>query len=623
MTAFQRMNVVDGLTVSHYYRMKSLAARRDRRMNLIREVREGRMRSMFPNHLTEVLGDEGIAIANWIDVVARDGAEVLAPLPALNCAAGAMRTDADKKRAEKKNRIGDWYWRQSKLDVQMLYGADWYPSYGFVPFFIEPDFDCKCPIIQIDDPIGAYYERDRFFNVSVYAKTVWRSIDELAAMYPEFEGRIRSDRNTSGSENGSGFLEVVRWVDDTYVTLFIPSRQGLILSQYAHGFGRPPVYIAARPGISMQATRGQFDDVVFVQLARAIMAGLGLEAAEKAVQAPLIIPNDVMELNIGPDAVIQTANPAGVGRANLMLPPAAFQESQALYQELTIGSRYPDARMGQVNASVITGRGVQAMMGTFDSQLKANQTVFAHALREVTSMAFEMDEKAFPKAVKKVRGTLSGRSYEMTYIPERDINGNYECDITYGFAAGLNPSQAIVMMEQLRGDSIISRGFVRDNLPMDIDSVQEQQEVDVEATRDALKQGLFQYAQALGPMAEQGQDPTNALKAIADVISQRENGVALEDAVSSAFAALQQAQQAAQQAAAEQAQQAAAAQQGAAGGAPGGAPGAIAPPDGQAVGQAGQGPGGAPPIQQLIAGMRGNASSAVLQDTVRRSVPAS
>jgi hypothetical protein len=42
--------------------------------------------------------------------------------------------------------------------------------------------------------------------------------------------------------------------------------------------------------------RGQFDDVLSVQLARARFAILQIQAAEKSIQAPIAIPQDVQEL---------------------------------------------------------------------------------------------------------------------------------------------------------------------------------------------------------------------------------------------------------------------------------------------------------------------------------------
>jgi hypothetical protein len=76
----------------------------------------------------------------------------------------------------------------------------------------------------------------------------------------------------------------------------------------------------------MMNLRGQFDDVLGIQLLRNRFALLAMEAAEKSVQAPIVLPQDVQELQLGGDAVIRTANPAGVRRVELNIPAGAFTE---------------------------------------------------------------------------------------------------------------------------------------------------------------------------------------------------------------------------------------------------------------------------------------------------------
>jgi len=97
------------------------------------------------------------------------------------------------------------------------------------------------------------------------------------------------------------------------------------------------------------------------------MALLGLEAAEKSVQAPLALPNDVQTMSFGPDAIIRSASPEKIRHVGLELPQGAFAESELLQQEMRIGSRYPEGRSGSIDASVVTGQGVQALMGGFDT----------------------------------------------------------------------------------------------------------------------------------------------------------------------------------------------------------------------------------------------------------------
>ena len=137
-----------------------------------------------------------------------------------------------------------------------------------------------------------------------------------------------------------------------------------------------------------------------------------------------------------------TANPAGVRRVELTLPQGAFTEQTLLNQELRVGARYPEGRTGNVNASIVTGQGVQALMGAFDTQVKSAQAIFASALRDVISVCFEVDERLFP-VEKTIRGVDSGAPYEITYSPRKDIKGDFSADVRYGMLAGLNPAQVL------------------------------------------------------------------------------------------------------------------------------------------------------------------------------------
>jgi hypothetical protein len=237
-----------------------------------------------------------------------------------------------------------------------------------------------------------------------------------------------------------------------------------------------------------------------------------------------------------------------------------------------------------------------------------------------------MDEAWWPNESKTVSGTMSGASYEFTYTPVKDINKRYSCTVTYGFAAGAkDPAQSIVTMLQLEGAGMIAKGTLQQNMPFGVDPIREMKQINIEGTREALKQGLFALVQSSGQMAAQGQDPTPIIKMTADVIHQLQQGTAMEDAVTAAFAAMQQAQQQAQQEAQEEQQEQMAAAQG--GGAPGGPPspdggGGGMPDNGTVPGQAGLPPGGSKPtMAEMVAGFRGNASIPINQFDIRRAVP--
>jgi hypothetical protein len=221
----------------------------------------------------------------------------------------------------------------------------------------------------------------------------------------------------------------------------------------------------------------------------------------------MVVPQDLQEFTFGPDAVLRTSNPQGVRRVGLDLPQAAFQEQQVLEQEMRMGSRYPEGRSGQIDASIITGSGVQALLGGFDTQIKAGQMILAEAFEHVIKLCFEMDEKLFP-GEKKQNGVFQGAPYELAYAPEKDIAGQYEVQVRYGLMAGLDPSRALIFSLQALQANLVSKDFIMQELPWNMNVSREQERIDIERMRDSLSASLAATAQAIPQMASQGQDPS-------------------------------------------------------------------------------------------------------------------
>jgi len=329
-------------------------------------------------------------------------------------------------------------------------------------------------------------------------------------------------------------IEVVKYCDPDQITMYLPAHGNQLVDQMANPMGKVYVSIAKRPGFD-QETRGAFDDAIWVQLAKARMALLGLEATEKSVRAPLVVPRDVQKMTFGDDAIIRTDNPAGVVRVGLDVPQYVFQENQLLDNESRQAKRSPEVRSGNIDASIITGRGVQALMGGFNTVISTGQSVIAQALARALGLAMEMDQKLWGGHQKTITGVVQGTPFEEIYTPSKDIDGNYTVDVTYGFAAGQDPARAIVALLQLRGDQLVSRDFVQRQLPMDLDVVQLQTQIDNEQFTDSLKQGIMVYMQGILPMAQQGMDPMDALTKMAKLIEERERGTAVHEAVLKVF----------------------------------------------------------------------------------------
>ena len=517
-------------------RLQNRYAARDQRMRDVLSVRQGDLGKVYPAMFSEDYPKP--LIANFIDVAARDLAEVMAPLPSFNCSATNMTSDSARKVADTRTRIVNYYASSSDLQIQMYNGADWYNTYGLLPAIVELDFETNAPRIRLLNPFGVYPEIDRFGRCVSLTQVLSMGAEALAASYPEFYDIIMSKNQYT---SGSPYINLVRYHDANQDTLFLPDRNNLVLSNTPNPIGKCLARVAMRYSVDGEA-RGQFDDVLAVQLARARFAILQIQAAEKSIQAPIAIPQDVQELALGPDSILRSANPQAIRRVPLELPNGVFAESATLERELRMGARYPEVRSGNIDASVVTGRGVQALQAGFDTQVKSAQAQFARLFTEMLGLCLEVDEKVFGDMQKTIRGIDDGTPYILKYVPKKDINGDYAIDVRYGIMSGMDPNRAVIALLQMRSDKLVSRDYARRELPIDINVTQEEQRIDIEEMRDSLRVAVAQYAQAIPQLAAQGQDPSQVISRIAEVIQGRQKGQQLETIIEKAFAPVEQPQ---------------------------------------------------------------------------------
>lgn len=562
--------------------LRRASSERDTRQRNVKDVRSGDLETVIPGSMPDAWPHP--IVANLIDTSARDLAEVMGAMPAINCSSSALVSQAAKKAAGKRTKVANSYVQSSQLPSgKQVTFCDHYNTYGLGIYIVEPDWENKRPVIRIENPIGVYPEIDAFGRVRSYTK-VWRETAiHLVSKFPQLLPALRAQDRYGNEVDGwaDRELEVVKYIDRDQILMYLPQLSDRTVDWMPNPMEEVMVAVAHRPGYDAEI-RGAFDDAIWVQLAKARMALLGLEATEKSVRAPLAIPRDVQKMSFGADAVIRTDNPEKVRYVGIDMPQFAFQQAQILENEAMKSTRTPEARGGNIDANIITGKGVQALLGGFNTVISTGQQVVARALERALNLCFRMDEKLWPDEDKTIRGVVQGTPFEESYKPSKDIAGNYMVDVTYGFAAGQDPARAIVALLQLRGDQLVSRDFVQRQLPMEIDVNQMQIQVDSEQFEDALKQGVQGLMANIPNLILQGQDPVMLLQQTAKVIEYREKGQTIHEAILKAFTPPEQPAQA-----------------------PGipGLPGAPAGPPGAAPGAAPAGPGGSMDMQTLLAGL--------------------
>lgn len=593
---------------------------RDQRIANLRSVRSGDVHDVVPGLFPDAWPKP--IVSNTIDVAARYTAEQMATIPTVFCTSGVQVSDRQKKYANKRTNIVQHYLDQSQFQLSLVEACDWFNTYGFLPILVEPHFgDAYCepgPRIKFESPIGAYYELDNYRRCRKYVKVYEEDSEKLIAKFPHLASAILGDQTGMGAPNRAILVELVQYMDDDELVTFLPRRNNLVLNRVPNKFRKCPVYVAELPKFDDQ-TRGSLDDVIWIQLARARFALMGMEAAEYSINAPTVLPDDVQELTIGLDQVIRTHSPQGVHKVELPISPAAFQVGELLSQEITVGARFPEGATGKSPGSVVTGRGMQELMGTIDTKVRTLQAILGAHLKNALSACLEMDEMFWPNTQRHVRVQVKGTTNELFYTPKKDIAGVYQVDVTYGMAAGMDPNRALVFLLQARGDKLISRAFALSQLPFDINPDQIEEQIDTEEINDALKQGVAMLLSNIGQFVAQGQDPSQMLVQAAQIIKDRERGKPLADCVLDAFKPSSPPPGSVPPGATPQGP----GPQAPGGGAPpGGPPGMGGPPGAQAApGQAGQGPGGAPDVMAMLAGLSGGGGTPNMSANVKRKIP--
>ncbi len=516
--------------------LKELYAHRDTETGKLRALRQGDWEQLAPGAFTEDY--PAPMVANRIDVMARDTAASLTPLPTISCNAAGGSTEAKKRAAEMRTKIANHYVGASNLKAHMTDAADGYNYYGMLAFFIDPDLDREIPTIQVRGGGDIYAVWNVFGDTTMAAEEWEASPLALREAYPRLEAEIkhRAGQRTTPQTK----LSVIRFADQKRTTVYVPDLGNLVLADYETPIpGRCQYVCVPRPsgtGSSFESVpRGAYVDLIYPQLARHEFNLLSLDAAYKSVQSPVVVPQDVTSVPYGPDAVIPTQNPAGVGRLAMNVPPEAFRAMASLDEDLAIGGMSPEARTGNIQASVITGKGIEAATAGYSSQIANAQTMIAFGLELAIKRCFMMDEHLWRNKRREVRGIENGIPFAETYVPSKDIKGDHSVEISYGFLLGMAPNNALVFLLQASAAGLVSKDFAARQLPVGVNPTEEQRKIELEALRNSIVQSLAGLGTSIPQFVLNQQDPTPIIKALAETSRRIQKGEPIEEIIEKVF----------------------------------------------------------------------------------------
>lgn len=195
--------------------------------------------------------------------------------------------------------------------------------------------------------------------------------------------------------------------------------------------------------------------------------------------------------------------------------PGLFNLLQFLDTENRGQVAYPASRQGEVPQSIASGSFVASTQGQLTSVVREVQRYIGDMREQLNHLTFKTDEKFLPgeKPLIRTVGT------QHTYSPEKDIDGQYDIQITFGAGAGIDRISTDVRLINFYTAGLISAAKALEN----VDFVEDPQSIlDARETEELSRVILQRFAA----------DPSTSLDMLIQAWAiKKETGLSLPDAL--------------------------------------------------------------------------------------------
>ncbi len=459
--------------------------------------------------------------------------------PGLKMPYGPRDSQEARKLAEKRERLVLGWDDLSRMNMQLPQIGRWLPGYGYFAWVVRPKEDKVTgqlwPHAELRDSFDVW---PGFFGAmqQPHELAIRRQVpyESLKYVYPDIDwdsqfrkrggnrgpldmrmiaNRAQPSPDAGGFRGGwegpKGGAQVIEYFDDTGIYVVVPEFE-LELDYTPNICDTGPLFVCAKR-FSFDRLISQYHHVVGMVGMMAKLNILGLIAAEDSTFRETNIIGE-MEGNTyerGRFAVnhfergTQIDRPTGDNNAQL------FVQIDRLEQQLRIAASYPEVTDAiPQRGGWVTGRGTNELRQPVDANVGEYQNVIADALEQLDTRRLEWEERNEKGKRKRVFWIEGDRFTEETYVPKKDIDGNWRSERLFGMMAGWDDSQKIVAGLQLLQARVIDVDTFRDNLR----GIRNPAQINERLNRDRAKDDLFSALEGLA-----GQGDGRALMVLAEI----------------------------------------------------------------------------------------------------------
>ncbi len=387
---------------------------------------------------------------------------------------GYQDSDSARKRAEKTERIIDSYDRTSRIEMQMSQMGRWLPGYGFGVWIIKDKIDMhgnRYPAAELRDPYDCYpgtWSIDQ--QPSELATIVQTPLSVLERTYPGLKNLIRSKQpkarggaillggsgQGSWSNQGGDGVIVAEYMYEEGTFIIIPEYE--IQLEFIPNPIAPVNRFVVPKRFAFNVLSGHYDHVVGLLAMMARINILQYIALEDAVFTETNIYGQSLEgdkYRKGRKSVNRFEQGTRVEKPVANIGYQQFQGIDRMERYLRMGVSYPVTDDAQSPNAFVTGRGLDALTGAIDLEVKEYHKVLRFAMQDLDTRRLMWDEARNAGMSRPLVGR--GRKRAELYDPGSDIDGQYETRRVFGLMAGWDEAQKIVTGLQLQQAGNISR----------------------------------------------------------------------------------------------------------------------------------------------------------------------
>lgn len=414
--------------------------------------------------------------------------------PSIHVAASlGTRNDRAEKEAAKKRKVFVSYSQRSDMEklAEQLY-LDWFQHGAMfvVPWTVWSD-KVRFPFFIRQDARHAFplaHDSQGKLSAIMFVKQR-RMVDieqEWGADNPAVRA-MNSARNGIHGRDPSETVEEVwyydsdRWGVAVYDGSITPDRNGTwryrdpgipsagggtafwVAELEDHGLGRCPVRERKRSSVDGEY-RGALDSVVpQLKIAHQLMDAV-LDDVAQQIGAPVILNNIVNPEDFGPNAVLE-GDGNGAASAEALRMPVNFEANQHitnLIEQSRRLAKHPQQRSGEAGASIVSAKGSNALMGSFNAEMAQAQRDYAKLFEEILSVTAAFDV-AYCDTRKQIMGFDDGEAFSDTYTPSTVFkNDDYRVRVSFGGGLGMEMQSYNVQLATMRNmDSMSKRRFMQ------------------------------------------------------------------------------------------------------------------------------------------------------------------